>query len=133
MAGSNYVADTGFQADGAIAAFTAVKWGSDAQHVAAQATLGGACVGVSQTAISASEATAGKALAVRYMGITRMKAGSALATLGTPVRADTSGRAVVLAATTAKQNVVGLTMSVAGAADDIILVLLTPGAQHTTV
>lgn len=131
MGGANYVADTGFQADGAIVQWRAVKAGAGDQTVAAQDTLGGACLGVAQNAVSSTEATAGKAVAVRYQGITRMTAGAAL-TVGTPVRSDASGKAVALAAATAKQEQVGIVWTHASADGDIILVLLTPGVQRTT-
>lgn len=130
MPGPSYVADSSFQCGGAIAQFTAVKMGADTNHVVA-AVADNMAIGVAQAVASAAEATAGKAIPVRMMGITRMVAGDAV-TMGAAVKVDASGRAIPLAAATPNQNQIGIAQKAATAAGQIIFVLLTPGVARTT-
>jgi len=130
MPGPSYIADPSYSASGAITRFKAVKL-SDVDTVTAISLSGVAADGVAQMASTAAEATAGKVIPVRHYGVTRMIAGDVI-NLRAPVQVDATGRAIPLAATTAKQEQIGIALKAAAAANDVIYVLLTTGVQRDT-
>ena len=73
---------------------------------------------------------AGEAGTVRILGITKVIAGEQLATRMTTVGTDNQGRAV--AKSTDGNFVAGFNLDTAGAAGEIIRVLLTPGGQRAS-
>jgi hypothetical protein len=124
MAGPNFVLDKGYLAGGAITKYAAVKL-SDYQTVLSQGTSGGACIGICQETTTSTDATNGRVVDIRILGITRMINGVAGAlALGAKVMADTSGRAIVATST---NNVIGIVLTPGAAQGDQIDVLLTPG------
>ena len=130
MPGPNYVLDKGFIQDAAVNQFEAVKLAT-LQHATKSSVAGEACIGISQETVSTADATAGRVSDVRIMGISRAKAAVAI-TIGARVRSNGDGTLTTLAATTAKQEVVGIALTAAGATNDHFDVLLTPGAQADT-
>lgn len=129
--GPNFVLDKGFLATGAVEQFRVVEL---VTHESVQRTnaLGDAAIGVCQEGdVTAGDATNGRVIAIRILGITRVVAAAAI-TLGAPVRADATGKVTTLAAATANQNVVGIAMTAATADGDHIDLLLTPGTQRST-
>jgi len=131
--GANQVLTLPFVAAEAMTKYTAVKLNAVDQGVDLADTIGDACVGVVQETVSADDATAGRIVAVAVMGTTVIEAGAALTTPGTRVRASATGQAVTLAATTAEQNQLGITLTAAGAQGDWLTILLTPGVSYTTI
>ena len=129
--GANGVLSLPFQPSEAMTRYTAVKLSGD-QAVDLADTIGDACIGVTQETVIAADVTAGRVVEVKVMGTTVIEAGAALATVGTRVRASATGQAVALAATTAEQEQLGITLTVSGAAGDWITILLTPGVTFTT-
>lgn len=130
MAGPNYGLSKGFVAGGVITQFRAVTLG--AGEVVSQATTAGTpCLGIAQETTTAEDATNGRVIAVAISGISRCIAGAAI-TIGAKVRTDTSGRVTPLAAATADQNVIGIALQAASAANEHVDVLLTPAVQNTT-
>lgn len=77
----------------------------------------------------APNATAGQSIDVRVVGVTKCIAGAAIATANTPVSANASGQVVAAAAAGATNSyIVGIALTTAAAAGDLVTVLLTPGA-----
>jgi hypothetical protein len=143
MAGSNYVLDKGFpvlstynsSSASGVQAFRGVKvatTGTIDLAVDAVATSGN--VGVVQENVDATKVATGKVIAdVRLMGISKVIVGVATGiTIGKRVMIGTGGAAILAA--TAGSSVLGIVVGTdpsAGtiAANDLIDVLLTPGAQ----
>lgn len=107
MAWGNFVLDKGYKADAAITKYTAVKFGSDFEHVA-QAGAGDRVLGFSQFDVASGDITRGKGASVRIMGITEavVKTGQTF-TPGAYVAVDAGG-----------------VVKVAGTGDDIIGIAL---------
>jgi hypothetical protein len=127
--GPNFVLDKGFKVTTATAVtkFRAVKLAS--VDVCAQCTtLGEIPLGVAQEDCPAADATAGRVIDIRVIGISRVIAAGALA-INTRVRVDANGRVVALAAATANQNQLGILLAAATALDDQVDCLLTIGGQ----
>ena len=130
MPGPNYVLDKGYVIDAASNIFKAQKMQSTKEHVTECTTLNDATIGILQETVSATDA--GKRVAsVRIEGISRCIASAAIS-IGQGVRATTAGKMVALAATTAKQNQVGIAQTAAAADGDHFDVLLTPGVSVDT-
>jgi hypothetical protein len=126
MAGANFVLDKGYVHEGvaAVTAFRFVKAGAGDQSVAAADTAGALVLGVVQEDVDAAKVATGKAVVdVRLLGISKVVAGAAV-TLWSEVASDNVGRAINAA--TATHRVVGRALQSAGAAGDIIDVLLVP-------
>lgn len=100
--------------------FTAVKSvnNSGKAEVAANTTSGGKIMGVLQ-----NKPKSGEAADVMVVGVTKMVAGAAV-TAGVNVMSDAAGKAI-LAATTGS-TMIGIALSTAGGAGEIIDVLLLP-------
>lgn len=96
MAGPNYVLDKGFTAGGAIGRFRCVTMvggtGADSQNVVVADAQGEQVIGVCQEETSAGDATNGRVVDVRLMGISRVVNGLAVAiNPGTVVTASANG------------------------------------------
>lgn len=74
-------------------------------------------------------AHAGDPVKVHTAGIIPLESGAALATIGTAVVSDATGR-VVAAGATGDQNIVGYTMSVGGGAGELVTVLMIPVTKY---
>lgn len=132
MAGPNYVLDKGFVAGGAITQYRGVVLSATAESVTQASSAGVQALGIAQdTVISSADATNSRVADVRILGISRCIAGAAITTERRMVL-DNQGRVVPAAATTAKQNQVGIALQTASAAGDHVDVLLTPGVQIDT-
>ena len=129
--GANHTLVLPFQPSEAMTRYTAVKLSGD-QAVDLADTIGDACIGVVQETVSSDDVTNGRVAAVAVLGTTVIEAGAALATVGTRVRASATGQAIALAATTAEQEQLGITLTASGAQGDWITILLTPGVTFTT-
>ena len=68
--GPNYVLDKGFIADTAITQFYAVKLSAD-DHVTIAAATTDQVIGICQEAVTAADATAGRVVDIRLLGISR--------------------------------------------------------------
>lgn len=112
-----------FTAGAAVPAFTVVKFSAD-QTVVASAAAGDSHLGVS----SALAAASGERCDVYVSGVVQALAGAAI-TRGALLSVDASGR-VIAAAAAAGANVrtIGVALQSAGAANDVIGVLLQPGS-----
>jgi hypothetical protein len=146
MAGPNYVLDKGFLVDSAalnvqayrFAKFAAGTTGNKVTTSTATPVAGALAlaadfiVGVYQDEIvgmDAAKVLTGKAtIGVRMIGISRVIAGAAV-TIGSPIMSDSTGRGVVMSALAAGKQAwqAGIALTAAGAAGDLIDVLLTPG------
>lgn len=127
--GANVVLDKGYKAGAAITSYRLVKM-SDAETVIMSAAATDQSIGVCQEAATAGDATNGRVVNVRLMGISFCRAEGALATVGVPLRSTTAGRVQALAGTAGvNEVVVGILLSTAGTQDDLVAVLLTPGVR----
>lgn len=132
MPGPNFVLDKGYQPTGAVTQFKVVVRSTTNKEQCAQATvLGGAALGICQDDVTAARAAVGRVADIRIMGISRAIADAAIG-IGVPVRAAADGRVTALAVTTANQELVGITQTASGAANDQIDILLTPGVTRST-
>jgi|SRR5215207_7837470 len=125
--GANVVLDKGYIAGAAITQFRAVKFSSNVgDAVIHTAALTDQPIGVTQESASAGDATNGRVINVRHLGISFVRASGALATIGIPVSADAAGRAVASGANLNPR--LGILLTPAGALDDIVAVLLAIGS-----
>lgn len=116
----------------AITKYRAVKLNSsDNDSVDAVDTLGEVAYGVATETASATDATNNRVIAVQTEGIVVIEAGAALSA-GANVRADASGKAVALAATTANQERVGVLEEASAADGDWVACRLTLDQFTTT-
>lgn len=126
---ANYVLDKGYIVEGSAAAvaYRFVGFGTTETTCDLTPTANTAIVlGVIMENIDVAKVLTGKATAdVRILGIAPVTASAAI-TVGAPVRADADGRASAAVST---NQIVGLALQAAGAAGDIINVLLTPAAR----
>jgi hypothetical protein len=128
MPGADFVLDKGLLAQTALSKFRAVKGGTVDESCTAMTAVTELPLGVVQHAVAAADVN--KQVAdVRVLGITKMEASAAI-TRWAAVGAVADGRAVTAGA--AGTRMLGIAMSAAGAAGDIIDVFLTPGAQVGT-
>jgi hypothetical protein len=118
--GGNFILDKGYDAGGVIRKYRAVKFSADETVVELTASTD-VCIGIEQFGVTVTEQAKGKGASVRTAGRSVMEAGAAIATVGTPVMADTQGRAVVATST---NRVIGVTEDTAGVAGDQISVML---------
>lgn len=119
-------ADTGilelpYKCGGAVAKLRFVKISGD-QEVVAVAAVTDQAIGVAKADVSASEATAGKAIAVQVLGVAWVEAAAAINRMAF-VAPSANGRAQTAVAT---QFVMGLALKAAANAGDWIPVLLLP-------
>lgn len=85
-------------------------------------------IGVVEENVDVGKVATGKAAVnVLVLGIARVVAGAAIASIGVEIMSDTTGRAV--AAATTGNRVCGINLQTAGAAGDLIDVLLTPAGR----
>ncbi len=117
-AGPNYVLDKGFVANEAITQYELVKLTSTEGAVDMADTANEQILGVAMEAASATEATAGKVIDVRMMGVATCIAGEAIA-IGALVNAKADGRVKDIAAAV-KQKVCGIALTAAAADGDHI-------------
>ena len=129
--GGHQILDKGFVANEALTKFRVVKIGAGVRNVDAIDADGQQGIGVVQETASAADATAGRVVDVRLLGVSLCEADAAV-TAGAPVRAMDTGTVAALAATTADQPIVGIALEAAADAGDWIAVLLTPGVENTT-
>lgn len=122
MAGPNYVLDKGFVAGGAVERFRFVELNAAGTSVTQSNAAGESSIGVVQETASAGDATNGRVVDVRLMGISRCIAGATLATAGVAVTTDNQGR---VAAAAVGNQVLGILLTPAANAGDHVDVLLT--------
>lgn len=125
---ANFVLDKGYIVEGVAAAvaYRFVAMGASDVHCDITPNAGQLVLGVIMENIDAAKVTTGKATAdIRMLGIAPVSAGAAIA-LGAEVSTATDGRAVTSATT---NRVAGVALQAAGAANEIINVLLTPAGR----
>lgn len=122
MAGPLTLTPLSYKANEALARNRFVKLQGD-EAVDQGDTAGERVLGVGDTDVSATEATSGKATGVHFIGAPYVEAGAAV-TRGVRVSTDASGRAIAAVATHVPA---GIALKAAGAAGDLIPVMLTPG------
>jgi tetrahydrodipicolinate N-succinyltransferase len=124
--GPNYVLDKGLLVQGSAAVVfgTLYQMGTAVQTATPHTATNQRSIGVAMENIDAARVATGKVFAdFRILGIARVRAGAAVAA-GSRVSPDATGRAIVSAAASIP---VGIAMTAAGAAEEHIDVLLTPG------
>ena len=130
--GPNFVIDKGLLVQGSAAVvFGTLYQGGTVDQSATPHTAATAqrSIGVAQESIDAAKVATGKVFAnFRLLGISRVRAGAAIATRYQRVGPDASGRAIV---STAGNIAAGINLTTAGAAEEHVDVLLTPGAIAT--
>lgn len=124
MAGADIVLNLPYQFGGAVTKLRFVKL-SGAQTVIAVAAVTDKALGVVQVDASVSEASSGKQGSVMVYGVSWVEAAAAIS-LDASVSPSANGRAQTTVAT---QFPMGKALSAAGAAGDLVLVLLTPNAN----
>ncbi len=116
------VLNEGFKSTGAISINRFVTQ-VGAETVKQSDAAGQRAIGVSNTAVSAAEATAGKAIKVATLGVAWVTASEAIA-IGDLISTTTVGKAQVAAAT---EVVLGVARSAAAADGDLVQVFLGAG------
>jgi hypothetical protein len=112
MAGSNYVLDKGFTAGGAIGKYRCVEVSATAAALVTVANAQGEqVIGVCQEEVTAADATNGRVVDVRLMGITRAVNG--LATAINPGQVLTTSANGGVEAAAAADLVLGIAVSAA--------------------
>ena len=122
MPGPNFVLDKGFTVQAAINMFYPVKMGTANETVTPVTAVTDAVVGWAQETASAQDATDGRSINIRVMGITRAVAGAAIAR-GAAVKITATGK--VITATTAGPAH-GKAMMAAAADGDHVDIQITP-------
>ncbi len=111
-------------AGGVIAQYHILKIGADDNHLVESAAAGDQHVGVAQHAAAAAE----DEIRVQMTNITNLKIGGTV-TRGDPITSDAAGKGVKSAPAAGTNNpLVGIALA-SGVTDDLIPMLLTPGAQ----
>lgn len=87
----NFLLDKGYDADGAIGKYLAVKWGAEAESVEQCDTQGENGMGISQFGVTTDEIALGKGVSVRRAGISVWVAGDTI-TRGQKVTVGADGR-----------------------------------------
>ncbi len=123
--GGHEVLDKGFVTEAAQTQYRFVKPGTAARSVVPADTLGELVLGVVQEDATAQDATDGRHVNVRMLGVSVVEASAAIAA-GAEVTTAADGRAVTVAAT---QRVVGVALDAASGAGDWIGVLLVPAGR----
>jgi hypothetical protein len=128
MPGADFVLDKGLLAQTALSKFRVVKGGTADESCTAVTAAADLPLGVVQHAVAAGDA--GKQIAdVRMMGVTKLEAGAAISRWDRVKLHTSNDGKVATNAVGTLANVVGIALSAASAAGDIIDVLLTPGAR----
>src|SRR5688572_6901317 len=122
MPGPNYVLDKGFRAEAAVSMFYPVKAGANNEGVLPVSAVTDKVVGWAQETASAQDATDGRVINVRMMGITRAIAGAAIAR-GTPVKITAAGKVIAATASGPAHGVATYSVTADG---DHVDVLITP-------
>lgn len=114
-----------FLATAAIGAFLAVKFGADDKTIALATAVGDLTIGfTNEIPAVALDVTNGNTVDVVIDGIAEATAGAAI-TRGARLTIDSSGRVITAAPATGVNNqIIGIAMASAGAADEVIPVLL---------
>lgn len=123
--GATVILEKSAKADGALTKFRAVKAGSSQDHVAASTAATDVVIGIVQEEVTADDATKGRVVNIRILGVSHAIAGAALSPY-TRVTVDATGRMVAAAAGNTQ---VGIWTTNATAANDRGTVLLTPGVK----
>lgn len=114
-----------YVAEAAVLPYRVVKFGTADGQVVQAAAAADASVGIAD---ALGQGTAGSRVDVAVDGIAEAEAGAAVAR-GALVSVDSSGRVITAAASAgANVRVIGVAMSAAGAAGEIILVSIKPGS-----
>jgi hypothetical protein len=122
MPGPNFILDKGFRTQAAVAMFTAVKTGTVNESVTPVTAVTDVVLGWAQETASAQDATDGRVINVRMLGITRAIAGAAI-TRGARVKITATGKVI---AATAAGPAHGIAMYSVTADNDHVDVLITP-------
>jgi predicted RecA/RadA family phage recombinase len=117
-----------YNASGVIAAYTVVKFGANDTTVSPAAAVSDLLFGVAnELGISAADATAGATIDVIIDGVAEALAGAAI-TRGSRLTVDANGRVVAAAPAAGTNNqIIGIALKSAGAANDVIPILIAPG------
>lgn len=119
---SNLVLASNYVAAAAIPKHRIVKHGATDREVTLATAAADACIGVSHE-VSADK---GDRVDVWHVGIALVEAGAAIAR-GAPVASDATGRGIVAApGAGTNARVIGFALEAAGAAGDLVRVLLSP-------
>jgi hypothetical protein len=110
-------------ANAILAAYTLVKPDTDPANVVV-CTANARALGVCEVVAAVADP-----VRIRLLGIVPIKAGTTLATPGTLLVSDSTGR-VVAAGATGDQNIVGVQLSTAANANELVSVLLWPTAKY---
>jgi hypothetical protein len=114
-----------YVAEAAVLPYRVVKFGSADGQVVQAAAAADASFGIAD---NLGQGTAGSRVDVAVDGIAEAEAGAAVAR-GALLSVDSSGRVITAAASAgANVRVIGVAMSAAGAAGEIILVSIKPGS-----
>jgi len=114
-----------YVAEAAVLPYRVVKFGTADGQVVQAAAAADASVGIAD---ALGQGTAGSRVDVAVDGIAEAEAGAAVAR-GALVSVDSSGRVITATASAgANVRVIGVAMSAAGAAGEIILVSIKPGS-----
>lgn len=114
-----------YVAEAAVLPYRVVKFGAADGQVVQAAAAADASVGIAD---ALGQGTAGSRVDVAVDGIAEAEAGAAVAR-GALVSVDSSGRVITATASAgANVRVIGVAMSAAGAAGEIILVSIKPGS-----
>jgi hypothetical protein len=142
VSGPNFILDKGYKVDAAatnvehgrfckfLASDTTGKTVTTSTAPAVPAVAAGFAVGVYQDTVDAAKVATGKhVIGVRIMGISRVRAGAAIA-IGAAVTSDANGKAITVAASTSNSWSYGIALTPAAADGDYLNVLLTPGVTR---
>lgn len=114
-----------YVAEAAVLPYRVVKFGTADGQVVQAAAATDASIGIAD---NLGQGTAGSRVDVAVDGIVEAEAGAAVAR-GVLVSVDSSGRVITASASAgANVRVIGVAMSAAGAAGEIILVSIKPGS-----
>ncbi len=122
---ADHILDKGFTAQSALTQFKAVKTGSVDDSCTAVTGTTDVVIGIVQETATSDDATAGRVVNVRLLGISDAIAGAAISRWA-PVKVTAAGKMVTASA---GERQVGLATIAAGADGDRFTVLLTPGAR----
>jgi hypothetical protein len=132
MPGANFVLDKGYQAAAATTKFFCVKFGSGDQLMTPVTGTNDAVLGICLETVSAQDATDGRVVDIRIMGIATCIAQAAIAR-GAKVRAHSTGKVTPVAGTAGLvENIVGIALETVTTDGDWVHVLLTPGVITNT-
>lgn len=122
MPGPNFILDKGFRAEAATTMFYPVKYGAANEGCTPVTAVTDQVVGWAQETASAQDATDGRVINIRMLGITRAVAGAAIAR-GAPVKITAAGKVITA---TAAGPAHGKAMFSVTADGDHVDVLITP-------